>query len=987
MKTLFFTILLISFSFLVKATELPLLNLEIGEIYRIETTTYVDTSAQWLRRYWDYRKWDFTPMSYNDDSKTYKIEAKLVYYQHVIQQKFDYRGWMENEVYETGYLEKYRSPIVYMNANLIPIYFNLSTDGEVSNIDFSEFKKYKTPEGYRLEVYENSQSMIQRSLNLIFLQFRSSDSSDDFSEKNKGGYEIVEGDKSTVSLNCTIPEEYFFYQKVINSDVIVDKRTGLILRNHINYLIPQMEYSNALTNKEKGNYSVYYQKYISEYNSNFKVVNYSPYSSSFDTVITSSNFILNGKLDNKIEGQDSIVVRLGEQGISLKMPLDEDGEFKLELNLNENIQLQIIYPPLEYKIGQIDHEYFKRLLQTSCSLSVEPGDSLALLLNSDFVLRIDSIDGLGSNIFSNDSRFNFSYSDYSNSNISNHRLEKEERQIVAEKNQLFRSTVSPQKYINYINRFTYRRDRLPAKFGDGFSNKLLVNNVLAKTSTDYLRFIDDFIDNTLDAKISMSTGVDGTDYNSERENNYYLGQIALSEPVKSHFLAYYLKRIIHDRNWSLNDRLYQSFKQNYSDKPVFDDVELIYNKYKVVSPGHPSPEFKLTTLRETTISKKDLEKHVTVLFFYNQISYSIFENQKDDLQRIIGIYTEINKEFTDQLEFILAYSGSIEEAKIIQGQLPVEIKVCLDKAYPLPGVFREYMLNSSSISYIVLDRNGYISYNSPQWFYGNLPSSEVEKALAIPYESKNEIPFWLRITFISLIGVIIAIILTFIFYRNIAKRRIQKSELNNKMRELELTAIRAQMNPHFMYNCLNSIQNLVQKNQNDEAHLYLSKFASLIRRVLNTSKKEEVSLSEELATIREYIDLEKLRFDFEYQLIIDKNIDVVSVFVPPMLLQPFVENALLHGLLPKTENRVLCIRIYRKENGVCIDVDDNGVGRHASSLQESSGNGKGLQLSEERLKLIAEKYQTEFSLEIKDLISTDGLSLGTRVSLCFEEEV
>jgi two-component system LytT family sensor kinase len=105
-----------------------------------------------------------------------------------------------------------------------------------------------------------------------------------------------------------------------------------------------------------------------------------------------------------------------------------------------------------------------------------------------------------------------------------------------------------------------------------------------------------------------------------------------------------------------------------------------------------------------------------------------------------------------------------------------------------------------------------------------------------------------------------------------------------------------------------------------------------------------------------------------------------------MLLQPFVENALLHGLLPKTNNRILSIRIERKSDKLCISVEDNGVGRHASSLKESSGNGKGLQLSEERLKLLAEKYKTDFQLKIEDLSNMDGLPLGTKVNLCFEEE-
>jgi hypothetical protein len=159
-KLLLSTLLMISFQF-VKATELPMLKLEIEKTYHIETTTHIDTSEQWAYRLWDHKKWDFTPISYDEISESYKIKAVLTYYQHVIQRKFEYRGWMEEEVYETGYLGSYRSPIVYMNANLIPIYFNLTKDGTVSNIDFSEFKNYRTPEGHSLEMYKNSQGMFE----------------------------------------------------------------------------------------------------------------------------------------------------------------------------------------------------------------------------------------------------------------------------------------------------------------------------------------------------------------------------------------------------------------------------------------------------------------------------------------------------------------------------------------------------------------------------------------------------------------------------------------------------------------------------------------------------------------------------------------------------------------------------------------------------------------------------------------------------------
>jgi LytS/YehU family sensor histidine kinase len=175
--------------------------------------------------------------------------------------------------------------------------------------------------------------------------------------------------------------------------------------------------------------------------------------------------------------------------------------------------------------------------------------------------------------------------------------------------------------------------------------------------------------------------------------------------------------------------------------------------------------------------------------------------------------------------------------------------------------------------------------------------------LQTPHLLKGASNFVLKIIALSLLGIIILAGFAFIVYRQVSRRKLKRAELSRKMRELELTVIRTQMNPHFMYNCLNSIQNLVQKNQNEQAHLYLSKFASLVRQVLNNSKKEEIPLSKELDSVQEYIELEQLRFDFGFKLEVAEGVDLNAIFVPPMLLQPFVENAILHGLLLKNSDR------------------------------------------------------------------------------------
>jgi len=244
----------------------------------------------------------------------------------------------------------------------------------------------------------------------------------------------------------------------------------------------------------------------------------------------------------------------------------------------------------------------------------------------------------------------------------------------------------------------------------------------------------------------------------------------------------------------------------------------------------------------------------------------------------------------------------------------------------------------------------------------------------------------------SILGVIIAILalllflglVAFLIYKIRMNRRLKKQFQEKRLRELQMAAIRAQMNPHFLFNSLNSVQNLVQQNKNQEAHLYLSNFAGLIRKVLRNSDKEEVSLAEELETLEQYLNLEKLRFDFEFSIKIDDQIDKELFMLPSMILQPIAENALTHGLQHKTGDKKLSIRISKIENAIQITVEDNGIGIKASELLKTNSNGVGLRMNEERIQMMKEKYGGNYSFRLIDL-TEKGLE-GTRVEIVIPEE-
>jgi len=224
----------------------------------------------------------------------------------------------------------------------------------------------------------------------------------------------------------------------------------------------------------------------------------------------------------------------------------------------------------------------------------------------------------------------------------------------------------------------------------------------------------------------------------------------------------------------------------------------------------------------------------------------------------------------------------------------------------------------------------------------------------------------------------------FLVYKFRINRRLKTQTQEKRFRELQMAALRAQMNPHFLFNSLNSVQNLVQQNKNQEAHLYLSDFAGLIRKVLRNSDKEEVSLAEELETLEQYLNLEKLRFDFNYTIEVDDRIDRNLFMLPAMILQPVAENALTHGLKHKTEDKKRAIRISEIENAIRITIEDNGIGVKASEQLKTNSNGVGLRMNEERIQMMKEKYGGNYSFRLTDL-TEQGLE-GTRVEIVIPEE-
>jgi len=207
--------------------------------------------------------------------------------------------------------------------------------------------------------------------------------------------------------------------------------------------------------------------------------------------------------------------------------------------------------------------------------------------------------------------------------------------------------------------------------------------------------------------------------------------------------------------------------------------------------------------------------------------------------------------------------------------------------------------------------------------------------------------------------------------------------------QLRLQAVQAQMNPHFLFNSLNAIKRFIIKNEQKEAILYLTKFAKLIRLVLDNAKKQEISLKDELELMKIYLDVENIRFEkqIDFQINVPKNMDLNKIKVPPLIFQSIIENALWHGLAPKKGEKRLFLRIKHEYPYLKVEIEDNGIGRQKAieiSYQKNKilkKESMGLKITEERLNIYTQAFKNKYKMEFIDLYDENNEPTGTKVVL------
>ena len=465
----------------------------------------------------------------------------------------------------------------------------------------------------------------------------------------------------------------------------------------------------------------------------------------------------------------------------------------------------------------------------------------------------------------------------------------------------------------------------------------------------------------------------------------------------------------------------------YSELGQYDSAMLYWNRYRN-TPNWESqgwePGRRLAYYHRARLyfMNKENEKAIQILKDNNDYFNSLIRNTKDNLDNMGNYGKMVSSILLSRIyDTLKNYKASLQYAKDgyyyakIKNRRPEMMEACqlLSSAYHHSGN------NDSAYSYLLQYVTLKDSIQSKQFLlriYNSKKEAEVlikESRISLlnrdnqlkQQQLKQEATF--RYFLIAVFAFVIVIGLY--LFRNIyLKRKNERlrqeqqendwklSVLENEKRhvdlqkksvELEMQALRAQMNPHFIFNCLSSINHFILKNESKIAANYLTRFSRLIRLVLINSQKPLIALQDELEMLSLYLEMERLRFKdtFDYNISFLNVIDDDNIFIPPMLFQPFCENAIWHGIMHKDGPGRLDIELNMVDHILNCNITDNGVGRRYSREMKSKTAGKrksmGLKITEERLALLNPEENRDTFYEIKDLYDENGNASGTKVVL------
>ncbi len=281
--------------------------------------------------------------------------------------------------------------------------------------------------------------------------------------------------------------------------------------------------------------------------------------------------------------------------------------------------------------------------------------------------------------------------------------------------------------------------------------------------------------------------------------------------------------------------------------------------------------------------------------------------------------------------------------------------------------------------------------NEYQWAI-NRKELENNNLKEVAAAQQKQIAFKNILLFLVGIGFLLSLFIAFLLYKSFEARKIKnESQYKQKIAETEMQALQAQMNPHFFFNSLNSIENFIMQNEKKLASDYLNKFARFIRGILNSSNNDLIDLSKDLSSLQLYIDLEQLRFNnkFAYCCQVDPQLLEGEFRVPALLVQPFLENAINHGIGPSDRTDLkICVKVSLINNKIHYIIQDNGIGRDQSrvynELNKPFHKSVGMKLTQDRINLFNQDTGESSRVKIIDLFDEENKAAGTRIEFAIK---
>ena len=463
--------------------------------------------------------------------------------------------------------------------------------------------------------------------------------------------------------------------------------------------------------------------------------------------------------------------------------------------------------------------------------------------------------------------------------------------------------------------------------------------------------------------------------------------------------------------YSLLSKSYINIASIYGEKKMADSAMFYLRKSLVLAKEEEDFEIEYAAIQAIgyefyEADELDSANYYLLLAKNGYEKQEYFDESYPALYEFLGILETKRKNYS----LALSYLTKADSAAVTLGYMMdrIEIKKAITNLYAAMGNWQkaflsqeEYVLLNDSMQRdenIQITRELETKYNTAKKEKENVILKANNDIQEQKLSTKN------NILFAAIVGILLLALLLFFIFKNYTteKKHVaildqlnlqlthQRDEILNINQLLQLKVLRTQMNPHFIYNCLNAINNLVTKGENEKASNYLLNFSKLLRTILDFSDKTFIDLEEEIKFIQLYLSLEAMRMgnDFSYEVKVAQSILDEDIGVPSLIIQPFIENAIWHGLINKEGDKKLLVHFEQDSNSdrLTCRVDDNGIGREKSSESKRKNftlmhESKGIKITQERIELLKYQVKNNVSISITDIMNDQNILLGTRVEL------